>query len=303
MTVKADPSEIAERVESINRGTVPSTVTDSFIASLETQLLGFSWCTEGWTTHISGLEQQIRRMSQKVSGIPMPSGEKTLVKRITGLEKLRDQLPRQNTDKSHHQYGSYLRHWIRSLFGEDNDISSAALPNIPMENIPDASKAVGESMMEKIERTAAEQVGAMHEFPFDGLQEIHSACTKLREAKLVMQLNAQVLREVREHYQAAFESEDMIQDIKKSCAIAHGSFQHRIKYLEKLLMLECMRIDTLTQVAGDGNGLVSSKMSAAFLTVSLMKILSMDLSCSFKAARSANCLPWLHMAHLLAWSQ
>jgi hypothetical protein len=128
-----------------------------------------------------------------------------------------------------------------------------------MDNIAGASKAAEEGIV-KIEKVAEQQIEALKEFPFNGLQALNSAIAKLREAKLVMELNRLVLQDVREHYQSVFDSREISPDVKQSCGLAHLSFQQRIKYLEKLLVMECLRVDTLTHMAGDGNSLVSDKM-------------------------------------------
>lgn len=126
-----------------------------------------------------------------------------------------------------------------------------------MNSIRRGSNAGDLSAVERLDKVAQKQLEALNEFPFESLQDLHSASAKLREAKLVMDLNAQALREIGEHYQAAFNSGDIPEKIKESCGLVHRTFQQRVKYLEKLLKMECLRVDTLTQVVNDGNGLVS----------------------------------------------
>ncbi len=69
ITVKAN-DRIYKEVTSSNNGAVENTLPASFAASLKTQLIGFNWCTSGWSSHISTLELQIRKITAKMTGFP-----------------------------------------------------------------------------------------------------------------------------------------------------------------------------------------------------------------------------------------
>lgn len=248
MTAKANNNQICERIKSIGEGAVPRTLPGRFVASMETQLLGFGWCVEGWESYISTLERKIRQTSRKLSGIPIHSGDKTLLRSLTNSRKLQ------------RNFLSSAQQWFRSAFCSKDTTDDTDIPMLSMSRAP---KLEEESTIEKIKKAAARQVEALSEFPFDGLQKMHTASTKLHEAKLVMELNCRVLKDVREHYQAMFSSEELPQEIKSSCGRAHRSFQQSIKHWEKMLMMECSRAETLTHVASDGNGLVSGKSACS----------------------------------------
>lgn len=281
LTVKANNSEIASRIQSLPLGgkVVPATVAESLEASLETQLLHYGWCVEGWASYINSLEQKIRHISDKIVAIPMQSEEK-MVKRLTKLEDnaTQEALPLtavtgQNDlddDKNHHPL-YIIRRWIqeflkRAGFSGANPITT----DIPMRNVvtagaqpPPASsnRRNGETSLERLKKTANQQLEDLRAFPFNGIQTLHEASTKLREAKLVMELNRGVLREIREHYHAVFSSEndEIPSGVKSECSMLYRGFQQRTRYLENLLLTECLRIDALTQVASDGHGLVSTR--------------------------------------------
>lgn len=257
LTVNANPNKIIERIKSIGQGTAPSTLPECFVASLQTQLLGFDWSAEGWEKYISVLERRIRQISAKVSVIRMRSEGNTLLERQLISEEARHR-HQYHYDEIKPQTFSVpiLLHWFKCFFRRDTlpDTDTSSSSN----SIEKKWDGEDECLMSKLGRNASKHFEISQEFPFEGLQTLQSACTKLREAKLVMKLNYQVLQEIRQHYQAAFSSEDFPLEIKNSCGLAYRNFEHRIIYLEKLLRAQCSRVDTLTHMASDGNGLVSA---------------------------------------------
>lgn len=260
MTIKANHREIAGRIRSLPLGgeTVPGSVKERFTASLETQLLSFCWCIEGWASYINSMEHKVRQMSVKAVGIPMQSEERT-VRRLTNLEETPNNgSSRNSTAKSYGHYLLSIRRWMGSILRADCcGTNPTADDSIPLNRTVGGSNAGEESMLNKMKKAAAQHVEDLRTFPFDGLQTLHSTSMKLREAKLVMELNRQVLQEIQEHYQAAFDSDEIPQEVKTTCRMTHRGFQKRIKYLENLLSMECLRADTLTHMAIDGQGLVS----------------------------------------------
>lgn len=273
MTVKANHKEIASRLKSVPVGgqRVPSTIPDCCTASLETQLLSFAWCVEGWTDYIDSIEQQIRTMSDEVAAIPIQQEQEATVRKLTGFgdasnEKSIQEKGGMSNNNDEGKTSVSIRSWIRSLvmsFFPDDDDDDVAAGNPAAVGAAQVGNGMAEAekedkgMRKNLERATARQIETLKAIQFEGLQSIQSNSTKLRETRFVMDLNRQVLSDVREHYKAAFDSDEIPQEIKKSCAMAHRGFQQRIKYFENLLATECLRIDTLTQVAGDGNGLVS----------------------------------------------
>lgn len=256
LTVKANHKEIASRIKSVPLGgeKAPSTMSECFSASLETQLLGFGWCVEGWADYIDKFEQKLHAISQRVAGIPMPQ-EEELVKRLTKKVEPKAQ---DNSSSTRKLIPPFFRSSKDDAAVTDPTADTTAAPGgIEMDNMGEELKTEDEGVLKRIERAASRQIEALRAFPFDGLQEIHISCTKLREVRLVIDLNRQAMCNAREHYKAAFASDIIPQEIKESCSAVHRSFQQRVKYLEDLLAIECLRIDTITQVASDGNGLVS----------------------------------------------
>lgn len=246
---------------------VPNDLQSSLRNALATHLIMLQWCTDGWRWYVSHLEKDARERLAKTTAAPYMSRTETLDPSPTLVRAL-------STNRS----GSLTIEGLRqaSTFSRGNgDISpiKTYTPEFPQEPPPPhtqpflaASGAVpGPLTMEpeKMDQAREEQIDqtikrlqVLNDFSLKGLQNLNFTSSKLREAKMVMSMNINILRELRKHYWEMVENTSIPSEVAEACKVDMASFQRRVKLFESCLESECLRADTLMGQLDDGKNLV-----------------------------------------------
>ncbi|CAI6087924.1 unnamed protein product [Clonostachys chloroleuca] len=260
---KANNNAIRRQIEAIGKGSVPDSTARSFLDSLETQLISFTWCADGWKEHIGVLELKIRQISKRIHNISMSSEDEHVNFNHggQGASSANPDPPWEGQEGTGPRHNSFKR--ISSVLSDnfrwinpDKRIGTSS--TIVVE--PKKTKTTSERLQENTEtiKNSIRRIKILEEFPFSGLQKLTSACQHLQEAKLVMVLNIGVLADVRQFYEDLFEAAEFPPGIKKYHATELQTFLRRIRCSEKKLSTQCTRVDALIHITNDGKNLYNS---------------------------------------------
>uniref|UniRef100_A0A8H7K6S0 CorA-like transporter domain-containing protein n=1 Tax=Bionectria ochroleuca TaxID=29856 RepID=A0A8H7K6S0_BIOOC len=258
---KANHNAIQGQIEAIGKGAVPESTARSFLDSLETQLISFTWCADGWREYIGVLEPKIRQISRRMHNISI-SSEDEHVNFNHGGQSASSANP-DSPKEIHNGTGQRLRSLkcISSILSDkfrwiNSKKRLGTSSTIVVE--PKKTKAASERLQENTEtiQNSTKRIKILEEFPFSGLQKLASARQNLEEIKLVMALNIGVLVDVREFYKHLFEAAEFPPGIKECHATELQTFLRRIQCSEKKLSTQCQRVDALIHITNDGKNLV-----------------------------------------------
>ncbi|KAI9150718.1 Notoamide biosynthesis cluster protein M' [Paramyrothecium foliicola] len=295
MTVKANHDDIRQQVMSLGRSTVPKTVVEAFARFLETQILDFHWCTEGWKNYIDGFESLVRQTHRRATAMPFTSDgeaeDPELLRSLTQKSKpepsavaapaaaaVSNQKAMPHLSFSQ-RIGSILR--SDSKIANKSQDSSGQETEYEMEVLRQTERDNEKRMKQTLDR-----IKVLNEFPFTGLQKIASTQLKLHEARLVMNLNKGVLQGIRASYHELLQSDNLPSDLKTELSITLLSFHERIEYLERQLGTECTRVETLLQIAGNGSNLYDSIVQ--FQSAEFSKLFTLDAYGSSKRMENST---------------
>ncbi|KAH7308562.1 hypothetical protein B0I35DRAFT_98435 [Stachybotrys elegans] len=262
ITVKANHSHIRSQIQSINKGVVPDTIQNSFSASLEAQLLGFHWSTRGWKEHIDVLENRIRQIYKNITSNPIGSADdgidRGIIRRVNTMSSSTPGSPvnERGPPPSQHLLSRRFtprlstNHGKNTMLETKGKFSSNRAEGQEADAIKDAQEVITK---------AVKRLGDLEDFPFRGLQNLNFDIQKLTEAKLVMDLNARALQDIREYFKSIWANKGFPEEIDHGCKEALESFLQRIKGFERIFSNECMRVDALLQLANEGKALVSKR--------------------------------------------
>jgi hypothetical protein len=95
------------------------------------------------------------------------------------------------------------------------------------------------------------------DFTFKNLQLVQYFQEKANEVAPVLEANIDILRELKEHYQSIFKSNDLPDELKSNCQMAFAHFEKRINGIITDLQRQKSRTLILQTLLGDRKGLVS----------------------------------------------
>ncbi|KAF7534429.1 hypothetical protein G7054_g6228 [Neopestalotiopsis clavispora] len=265
MTTKAN-DEIFKRVIEASRDThgpisaIPLTPQAALSNALHTHLIITDWCSEGWRWYISGVEMEMRNIFDKITAAPIPP-EDIALDPIGDLVRIVS-FPRSDTLTSQQSMLSGST-WTRDtkgvgMFGQGHTGQSAtrdmanlaSSSTIPMQWLPGHSTPRANRDMQ-VEHTK-KRIEILKEFSLDEVKQLNFAISKLREARMVMDLNITILGELREYYSNLFEAPDLSKEIREECALDFHEFKSRVSSTEMFMTSERLRCDTLMDQLKDG---------------------------------------------------
>ena len=106
-------------------------------------------------------------------------------------------------------------------------------------------------------------VRKLHDFSFDELQGLQQGLEKIQEALLVLKLNKQVIRQLREHYEAILTEYEIpiFESILKGCKFSFLQFFQRAKSVESNLEARQVQLEALLLLVKESKEMVSFPLS------------------------------------------
>lgn len=244
---------------------VPSDLQSSLRNALATHLIMLQWCTDGWRWYVSHLEKDSREILVKTTAAPFLSRTETLdpspilVKALSlgRSESLAVGGLRQASTFSHGNGDASPIKTCTSEFPQGKPpppgLVASGLVSVPLTQEPET---IDQGREEQLDQTT-KRLQVLQDFSPKDLQNLNFTSSKLREAKMVMSMNINILKELREHYWNLLETASVPSTIAEPRGSDMDSFQRRVKLFERCLESECLRADTLMGQLEDGKTLVS----------------------------------------------
>lgn len=256
-----------------------SRLSGSFAATLTTHLILFEWCSENWRWYNKNLEEKLRDILDKVNNAPVEQVEgvlkydaKMLVQTLRDNPQTLSPKPpatRQNSISSWAP-SSPVRKMSRALTGlttntvqsTEHRSLSASVPLSPLIGPPRDSptKITGEIQSEQDQ----DPFEVLQDFSIERLQCLNGIGADLHTSRLVMKLNADIMKEILTHYQSLWDDGEFPHDIKDGCKYSFLEFIRRTKSMVRSLEMEIARIGTLMLLLNDGRELVCPRFCKAF---------------------------------------
>lgn len=243
------------------------TLTGSFSASLIAHTHMMEWCGEQWRWYINDMEDRLRDKAKNTilvdvddlagpTSVPAPSRPGTLL------------IPRSaRTTVSKQSPTSPTKLW--SPFARFSTTSKAERGSAIHESgntRPIHADYIVEEP-EQIDADDDDNADLEHLFSFQKLQDLHRIGEYMQEALMVLGLNRNIIREIREHYVSLTESKKFPAEVKDRCRPDISKFSQRALSIEKDLEVQQSRLETLNVLLEDRSNLVSLKSLAGCVIV------------------------------------
>ena len=213
-----------------------NSVSRAFSFSLENLGMVLGWCDSNWVFYINELFDNVKPKIDKARtpGIHDEARLSSDVRRATGLtESPTEKSPGCTTIKS-----DTSKHRVTY---EDR-----------MKRFEDRMKHLeGEDWVRKL-----------HDFSFDELQGLQQGLEKIQEALLVLKLNKQVIRQLREHYECLLREYKIpiLESIQDECKFAFLQFFQRSKSVEANLEARQVQLEALLLLVKESKEMVNRSL-------------------------------------------
>ncbi|KAF7530468.1 hypothetical protein G7054_g9552 [Neopestalotiopsis clavispora] len=248
---------------------VPKNAAEAMEAAFKTHMALLDWSCEGWRWYITQLEEQAKPNLVKVTAAPIPSEDAALDPVPRLMEKLSIPLrtdtqfsikpPRPETQDSglktafqrpSAKYGlAFGLRLLASYFKRGIDpATSEARPSDLVVAFKDREAQIDQTR---------KRLDILRDFSLKGPQSLTAILSKVNEAKTAMSMNIRMSEDLRSYYKDLFESKQLDATTIDACENVHRQFQWKVKSLERLLEMECLRADALAEKIRTHTTLVS----------------------------------------------
>ena len=226
-----------------------------FAATLLTQLVYLEWCDESWRPCINDIEKKIRdtlnkaktaRVDQRLEFSALATAKKTLTLQKSGnttMDFHEKQLKRQGGSNLWQRLATACR----KVRGNSNRRSSTPRPRGVRHDACTDNSEFSRQL---------DSLQALENFSLSEMQSLHYLGEKLESFRLVMELNRQTLRDIREHYQDLVENDGFSKDIKDGCKQELADFMRQLERVRKSLEVRSTQVKSLIAWLQDGKSLV-----------------------------------------------
>ncbi|EEY16220.1 conserved hypothetical protein [Verticillium alfalfae VaMs.102] len=224
-------------------------VEGGFKSSLATHLLHLEWCTEGWRWYVDEKEAGIEKILRRVKSAPVEQSRRTELTnhQVAVFSDEAAPIPGKPLVRTStlSRVGSKITHTLRQVSWAPNDPGDEGThPKLRRGNTRvEVKQAIEEH--EALAQSLEKMNEVMRLFSLSELQRLTSSVFELQEAKLAMTLNIEVMNGLKETYECLLSSTDCPEVIILECGRNISDFKRRITGLQRMMTVECLRVDTL----------------------------------------------------------
>ena len=261
-------TRIEQAIDGSGRDDIASfeTLDRAFAASLSTHLIFCDWAAEHWRWYINSLEDQFQNTSRRTLTAPvtLPSSPT----KVQAQDSFRMK-PRTSTQKTNGSITARISR-TQTMLTEKFSISSPKPrsptqrtytdpesgftqplpPHISMKEDPDSEPE--QPQPEPTFENAEEQ-----DFSFSKLQKIQYIEEKSHEALLILKMNINIIRQLKQYYDTITKAGHFPREISQPCESDLEQFELRINGILNDLQMQILRLETLLRLLGDRKTLVS----------------------------------------------
>jgi len=220
----------------------------SLAASLSIHLMIADWCAENWRWYISFLEESLQDKTRRTLAVNVESPQ-------SPVQEKPFLAPTLTISSTQHQKPTF-RSRTSSFLQKYSSFASSHKPKIPDHpGIPPGPPSLTNEMA--LNPT---------DFQFVDLQRIQLFEDKSNEMLLILELNVNVLSELKEYYQSVTTSEHWPDEPEIECRTDIAHFKNRLTSITKDLEMQQSRTKTLLRVIADRKSLVRDQNSSLLLS-------------------------------------
>ncbi|KAH7157257.1 hypothetical protein B0J13DRAFT_435115 [Dactylonectria estremocensis] len=258
-------------------GSLPS----KFEATLATHLIFADWCDSNWRSCINEFESDLCKVLIKGKTARITQKDESTAVRDTLKRKmsLRSQSTFQTRKEQRAQTsesvirsiranpGSLLSTVHRSLSKltdqQDASLSKSTATQKPVTGPSESVEMLSEHMKD---------LQDLDTFSFGELQDLHHMGEQLHEMSLVIQLDAQALRDIREYYSSLMANNDVPKEIRDNCKSSVARFIWKVDRVAKNLEIRLTQLESMKTWLDDGKALFDGILQ--FKSLQINKILA-----------------------------
>lgn len=232
----------------------------AFKGTLAIHLLLLEWCDGNWRHCINDTEEALKKIINKAKTADLDKDEtgeiidlyeRAMTIQINESQAIGDDQAIPNKDTV---LGS-----MRKGFG--NMVAKLRVPQPTTSPLPPPNRADPAAVPQlggnPKRRHQKESFKALEMFSFSELQELHHMGERLKEMRLVIQLDIQTLRDIRESYETLAERDELElePEIKQKCKRQVIEFARKVDRITKNLEVRLTQLDTMISWLNDGKAL------------------------------------------------
>ncbi|CAM1507876.1 Fc.00g047240.m01.CDS01 [Cosmosporella sp. VM-42] len=228
----------------------PSTlrkVSESFAATLEVHCMLLDWVDENWRWYINAIEAVTRNVTKKPRTVKVDDQPhlKTIKRNISQInmeEPVRSTSFAQNVASAGHQLQQLRR---RITFQKDDTTN------------PQNSSTGAQEKQTKKSASDIDKLMNLEMFSIREMQKLQEVTERVQEARLVLDLNLKVVKQIREHYQNLINEYEVpeLEEIRKNCRNDFLRFLCRSKAVETNIEIRASQLDSLLALVREGKDL------------------------------------------------
>ena len=261
--------EIELRIQSATSSKGPAelssfqTIDRAFAAALATHLILCDWSVENWRWYIKFLEEKLRQLTQGAMSIdadiplcpisrsdtlamsPRAQVQSSQLSRMTRRSTLSSLIRFQAQTTDLMTVPDDKKSSVLNMYTNSNGLKQPLPPGIEMDRL----------QVSKAQAHPFETFG-QQQFSFGDLQETQHIEEKANETVLILELNLNVISQLRSYYQSIFESQKISKEINLKCKDDMVCFRRRIDGIENDIKLQLIRVNALLRLLADRKDLL-----------------------------------------------
>ena len=264
--------------------TEPANSAMQFSSMLETQLIFLMWVDENWRHYINYMDEEIHDIMVKAKTAQIEDAEESeeYPRAIVSQMSQRGTMTKQTKGNGGADSGvTSLLGVIRRLFWASErlvcfnhatkigrsmgvagrDQGPGKLENGHLIRPWDAEKPRPYRDQTANHAKQLRNLSVLATFTFGELQRLFYVSERLEEMRLIVSLDKQALRDIREYYDGLMTREDMCDDIKRKCRYQMARFSRKVGEIEKNLEVRKTQVESLICWLKEGKSLVSKFFS------------------------------------------
>lgn len=227
-----------------------------FEATLATHLIFLEWCDGNWRSCINDFEADLSKIlvKGKTARISQKDESTAMQDTLRRMLSLKSQSTFQTPQRQETQTGSFVSKLQRSmskLTGREDDTQSQ------MTAVPTAATTIAPLQTDHMLLELIKCFKDLDGFSFGQLQKLHHMGEQLHEMSLVIQLDAQALRDIKECYGSLMAREDLPEEIRDNCKRSVAQFTCKVERVAKNLEIRLTQLESMKTWLNDGKTLVS----------------------------------------------
>ncbi|KAF2813082.1 uncharacterized protein BDZ99DRAFT_382142 [Mytilinidion resinicola] len=232
-------SEASKQLQALNPRSFDST-SGAFASALATHLIFCNWSGENWRWYLNDLEREAQSVTRKALSAPIDETPSPVsINALSTFSQARTAT--MMTESSWKTLSSKLS--LRKQQEETANLPEPLREKTEPRKNPSIMRADRLTLPPRVQNEGSSTL--KDDFSFSDLQRIQYIEEKTNEVLLVLKLNSEVLRDLKEHYRSVIRDPQFPSEISLKCHSEFARFEKCISGVEKDLRMQLSRTETL----------------------------------------------------------